>query len=106
MFVSVVEANASTMAAAVDALIARSSHHGTVRREMDRRVAVIGSGVMGTTLARRLAQAGVDVRVGVRDPASGRARALAEAEPGLPLTSVADAIDAAAVVVVAIPGAG
>jgi predicted dinucleotide-binding enzyme len=73
---------------------------------MDRRVAVIGSGVIGTTLARRLAQAGADVRVGVRDTGSDRARTLAEAEPGLPLASVADAIDAAEVVIVAIPGAG
>lgn len=71
---------------------------------MDRRVAVIGSGVIGTTLARRLAQAGVDVRVGVRDPGSDKARALAEAEPELPLAPVADAIEAADVVIVAIPG--
>lgn len=71
---------------------------------MDRRVAVIGSGVIGTTLARRLAHAGADVRVGVRDPSSDRARALAEAEPELPLAPVADAIDAAEVVIVAVPG--
>jgi 8-hydroxy-5-deazaflavin:NADPH oxidoreductase len=73
---------------------------------MDRRVAVIGSGVIGTTLGRRLAQADVDVRVGVRDPSSDKARALAEAEPELPLAPVADAIETAEVVIVAIPGAG
>jgi predicted dinucleotide-binding enzyme len=93
------------MATAVDAFTARSSHHGTVRSEMERRVAVIGSGVIGTTLARRLAQGGMDVRVGVRDPSSAKARALADAEPELTLAPVAKAIETAEVVIVAIPGA-
>lgn len=61
-------------------------------------VAVIGAGTVGRTLAGLLRAAGLDVVVGARDPgarAAGRDGAI---------TAVADAIDGAEAVVVAIPG--
>lgn len=59
------------------------------------RIAVIGNGNIGATLARALARAGHDVAVGVRHPET----------TGPPVTDVASALDGAEVVVLAVPGA-
>jgi predicted dinucleotide-binding enzyme len=69
------------------------------------RVAVIGSGSIGRTLARRLAASGADVTMGLRDAGSASAAALAAELPGVPSAPVERAIGTADVVVVAIPGA-
>jgi predicted dinucleotide-binding enzyme len=61
-------------------------------------VAVIGGGRVGATLARRLAAGGVAVTMGTRDP--GRRPGGWEGA----VASVADAIEAADAVVVAVPG--
>lgn len=61
-------------------------------------IAVIGNGFIGGVLARGLAAAGHDVRVGTR-------RTDAEAPAGTHATSVAEAISGAEVVVLAVPGA-
>lgn len=67
-------------------------------------VAVVGAGSVGTTLARRLADAGEDVVVGVRDPGRERASRVRAAVAGAGVTEVAAAIARAAAVVVATPG--
>jgi predicted dinucleotide-binding enzyme len=63
------------------------------------RVAVVGAGSVGRTLAGLLRAGGRDVVLGVRDPAAAPAGWDGRVLP------VADAIDAAGVVVVAVPGA-
>jgi 8-hydroxy-5-deazaflavin:NADPH oxidoreductase len=66
------------------------------------KIAIIGSGVVGVALARRLGEAGHGVSFAVRDPSSPRARAAAEATRGaIPLTPVVAAVAAAEVVVLA-----
>ena len=63
------------------------------------RVAVIGAGAVGRTLAGRMRAGGLDVVLGVRDP---------ERPPRGwegPVDGVAGAVEGAAVVVVAVPGA-
>jgi 8-hydroxy-5-deazaflavin:NADPH oxidoreductase len=62
-------------------------------------IAVIGSGNIGGTLAGRLAAAGEQVAVGVRD--GGARERLPE---GVAVASVADALAGAGTVIVAIPG--
>lgn len=72
---------------------------------MSRRVAVIGTGNIGRTLARRLAGAGAEVRIGARDPESLRTREFASNNPTIPVSPLDEAIAASDVVIVAIPGA-
>ena len=67
-------------------------------------IAIIGAGDIGATLARRFAAAGHAVTFGARDPSGATVRALAE-EIGATVRPMHDAVTAAAVVVVAIPGA-
>lgn len=64
-------------------------------------VAVIGAGGVGRAIAGRLAGAGEEVTLGVRRPAVASADA---APDGVRLQPVASAVDAAQVVIVAIPG--
>ncbi len=66
----------------------------------DRKVAVLGYGSQGHAHARNLAESGVDVRVGLREGSSSRAKAQ---EAGLPVTSVATAAAEADVVMVLLP---
>lgn len=68
-------------------------------------VAVVGAGAVGRTLADRLADAGEDVVVGVRDPEGESASRARTALPGVAVTGVAGAIARDAAVVVATPGA-
>jgi predicted dinucleotide-binding enzyme len=67
-------------------------------------IAVIGSGVIGTTLGRRFAQAGHRVTFGARDVANAELVKTAE-EIGAAVASVDAAIDGSEVVLWAIPGA-
>ena len=72
---------------------------------MSTRIAVVGAGIIGKTLTRRLTLAGVTVQIGVREPASTAARALRAELPDAAVAPIGSAIEASDVVVVAIPGA-
>jgi 8-hydroxy-5-deazaflavin:NADPH oxidoreductase len=63
-------------------------------------VAVIGTGNVGGTLGRAFARAGMDVRLGSRDPAASTAAG----DSGAKVTAVDKALDGVDVVVVALPG--
>lgn len=67
------------------------------------RIGIIGAGHVGATLGRRWAEAGHDVVFGSREPGSEAVRAVVAAIPGSCAATVADAVDADAVVV-AVPG--
>jgi predicted dinucleotide-binding enzyme len=69
------------------------------------KIAVIGAGTIGRTLATRLAPSGQEVVVGLRDPESDAARAVREAAPEVSVATVRGALADADVVVIAIPGA-
>lgn len=69
------------------------------------RIAVLGTGTVGRTLAPRLAELGHDVRLGTRDPASTRAREGWSEVPGVELLAFADATAGAELVVHAGNGA-
>lgn len=65
------------------------------------KIAVLGTGMVGRTIAARLDELGHDVVVGTRDPEATRAR---DDAPALPLATVADAVTDAEVVVNATNG--
>jgi predicted dinucleotide-binding enzyme len=66
-------------------------------------IAVVGSGVIGRTLATRFAQAGHTVTFGARDPGNADLAAFAQ-QIGARVTGIDTAIDAADVVLLAING--
>ncbi len=66
----------------------------------NRKVAVIGYGSQGHAHALNLAESGVDVRVGLRDGSSSRAKAT---EAGLRVLSVADAATEADLIMILLP---
>jgi predicted dinucleotide-binding enzyme len=66
-------------------------------------IAIIGTGAVGTALARAFAGLGHAVVLGARDVTSSRARALAD-ETGARLTTSAEAVRDATLVVLAVPG--
>jgi predicted dinucleotide-binding enzyme len=68
------------------------------------RIAVIGAGNIGATLARKWSAAGHAVVFGVRDPSAEKPRALAS-ELGGSVAVPSEAAQGADVVVLAIPGA-
>lgn len=68
-------------------------------------IAIIGAGNIGKTLGKKWAAAGHTVRFGVRNPADPKFDALRQSFGGAGMMSIADAIDAAEVVVLAVPGA-
>lgn len=69
------------------------------------RIAVLGAGNIGGTLGRKWAAAGNQVTFGVKDPNRPKARALrADLGDTVKIGSVADALAAADVVLVAVPG--
>ncbi len=67
-------------------------------------IAVLGAGAVGGTVARRWADAGHEVAVGVRDRTSPSAERVAESLGSSRVMSLADATRSADVVLVAIPG--
>src|SRR4051794_41620573 len=67
-------------------------------RAMD--IAVIGTGFIGGTLGRAFASAGERVVFGSRHPESDSLKG----EPGVAVASVGEALDAADVIVLAVPG--
>lgn len=69
------------------------------------RIAVLGTGLAGRTVAGRLAEAGHDVTVGTRDPAATRSREGWDDVPGVGLSTLADAARDADLVVNATNGA-
>jgi predicted dinucleotide-binding enzyme len=70
------------------------------------RIAVIGAGHIGGTLGKKWAAAGHTVAFGVINPNGQRAQAVrAELGDGVSISSVADALAAAEVVLLAVPGA-
>jgi 8-hydroxy-5-deazaflavin:NADPH oxidoreductase len=68
---------------------------------VDMTVAVIGTGNVGSTLGRAFARAGMEVRLGSRDP---DAAAGAAGDSGARVVTVNQALDGADVVVIAVPG--
>jgi predicted dinucleotide-binding enzyme len=69
-------------------------------------IAVIGSGNIGGTLARRWLDAGHRITLGARDPGAGKAAGAArDLGDQVAVTTIADAVDGADVVLVATPGA-
>ena len=66
----------------------------------NRKVAVIGYGSQGHAHALNLSESGVDVRVGLREGSSSRAKA---AEAGLRVLSVADAAAEADLIMILLP---
>lgn len=69
------------------------------------RIAVLGTGTVGRTLAARFAELGHRVTLGTRDPEQTRARPDVQQLGGVTTTTFADAVDGAEVVVVALGGA-
>jgi predicted dinucleotide-binding enzyme len=69
------------------------------------RCAVLGTGMVGRTLATRLAELGHDVRLGTRDPAATRDRDDWQDLPGVELVTFADATAGADIVLHAGNGA-
>lgn len=70
------------------------------------RIAIVGAGSIGGALGAKWAAAGHSVVFGVRDPQSPKARAaLSAAGPGAAVTSIAEAIGGAEVVLLSLPGA-
>src|SRR6185295_17722976 len=68
------------------------------------KIAVLGAGNVGGSLGRALAAAGHEVRLGVRDPNSDKARqAVTDAPEGLGLASIRDALEGAEVIAVTVP---
>jgi hypothetical protein len=69
------------------------------------RIAIIGSGNIGSTLGAKWAAAGHEIVFGVRDPASDKARkAAASVAAGATLTTPMHALASGEVVLLAIPG--
>jgi predicted dinucleotide-binding enzyme len=69
-------------------------------------IAVIGSGNIGGTLARRWVDAGHRVTLGARDPATGKAQSLTEQlGVAVEVHAIGEAIEGADAVLVATPGA-
>ena len=67
------------------------------------RIAVLGAGAVGVNLARRFAGLGHTVVFGARDAASDKVVTALETVPGSIVTSLADAVAAADLAVVAVP---
>ena len=67
------------------------------------RIAIVGAGNVGSTLAHRWAALGHQVTIGSKDPSSEKARALAQ-ELNLPVVSLTDAAAASDLVLLATPG--
>ena len=67
------------------------------------RIAVLGAGAVGVNLARRFAGLGHTVVFGARDAASDKVVTALETVPGSTVTSLADAVAAAELAVVAVP---
>lgn len=66
-------------------------------------VAVIGTGKVGTTLGRRLLEAGWQVTYGSRNPTSENVSALLNSQPGAKATSLLAAAEAAQFIIIAVP---
>jgi predicted dinucleotide-binding enzyme len=67
------------------------------------RIAVVGAGNIGGTLARRWLAAGHDIVLGVRDPSAEKVQSLA-AETGAVATTPRDAVAGVDAVLLAVPG--
>jgi len=69
-------------------------------------VAILGNGMVGTTLAKGFAELGYQVVFGTRDVESDKTRAALAAVPGSRAASLAEAAEAGSVVVLALPWVG
>lgn len=69
-----------------------------------RTVAVVGMGEVGAALGRMFVRHGHKVLFGSREPYSEKSKAVVASAPGTTVIPVQDAIDAASVVVLALPG--
>jgi hypothetical protein len=69
-------------------------------------VAILGNGVVGTTIAKGFAELGYQVIFGTRDVRSAKTRAALEAVPGSRAAAPAEAADAASIAVFAVPWSG
>lgn len=69
-------------------------------------VAILGNGVVGTTIAKGFAELGYQVIFGTRDVHSQKTRAALEAVPGARAAAPAEASAAASIAVLAVPWSG
>ena len=69
-------------------------------------VAILGNGIVGTTIAKGFAELGYQVIFGTRDVHSAKTRAALEAVPGARAASPAEAARAAGIAVLAVPWSG
>jgi hypothetical protein len=69
------------------------------------RIAVIGAGNVGVALTKNLASAGREVVVGTRDPKGANAAVARERLGAVPVTGIAEALESAAIAILAVPGA-
>jgi predicted dinucleotide-binding enzyme len=69
-------------------------------------VAILGNGVVGTTLAKGFAELGYQVIFGTRDVRSAKTRAALDAVPGSRATAGAEASSEASIAVLAVPWSG
>ncbi len=67
---------------------------------MERRIAIIGAGPVGRALASGLKESAQSVGFGVRDPAAAKRESASSIGP---VVSIADAVDTARVVILAVP---
>src|SRR5215472_16259155 len=72
----------------------------------EKTVAILGNGVVGTTIAKGFAELGYQVIFGTRDVRSAKTRAALEAVPGSRAAAPAEAADAAGIAVLAVPWSG
>jgi hypothetical protein len=69
-------------------------------------VAILGNGIVGTTLAKGFAELGYQVIFGTRDVQSDKTRAALQAVPGARAASFAEASAAGSIAVLAVPWSG
>jgi len=69
-------------------------------------VAILGNGIVGTTIAKGFAELGYQVIFGTRDAHSAKTRAALEAVPGARAAAPAEASGAASIAVLAVPWSG
>ncbi|HEV2285248.1 MAG TPA: NAD(P)-binding domain-containing protein [Steroidobacteraceae bacterium] len=72
----------------------------------EKTVAILGNGVVGTTLAKGFAALGYQVIFGTRDVRSAKTRAALDAVPGARAASFAEASSASGIAVLAVPWSG
>src|SRR5215831_7553639 len=80
-----------------------SANDARVEEEAGMRLAILGTGSVGSTLGPRWSALGHEVCFGSRDPRSAKARALVQAVGGARVANLREAVVGAEVIVLATP---